>query len=85
MLKHDFSHLMSDSANDGVLSAVYLAVGVLDTFPFFLATQKDSPITLRPSCWASFCPLHSKWKSPSQSESAIQLPKSWFVWPACAH
>lgn len=48
MLKHDFSHLMSDSANDGVLSAVNLAAGILDTFPFFPATQKDSNITVRP-------------------------------------
>lgn len=48
MLKHGCSHLMSDSANDGVLSAVYLAAGILGTFPFFLATQKDSQITLRP-------------------------------------
>ena len=40
MLAKDFSHLMSHSANDSFLSAVHLAVGVLDKFPFFLAIQK---------------------------------------------
>lgn len=40
MLKCDFSHLMSHSANDSFLSAVHLAVGILDKFPFSLAAQK---------------------------------------------
>ena len=40
MLKRDLSHLVSHTANDSFLSAVHLAVGVLDKFPFSLAAQK---------------------------------------------
>ena len=38
--ERDFPHLMSYSVSDSFSSAVHLAAGILDTFPFFLATQK---------------------------------------------
>ena len=40
MLKHDFSHLISHSANGRYLSSVYLAAGILDTFFFFPGPAK---------------------------------------------
>ena len=48
MLKHDFSHLMSHSANDSFLFALHLAVGVLDKFPFSLAAQKKQSYYTKP-------------------------------------
>lgn len=86
MLKKDFSHLMSHSANDSFLFAVHLAVGVLDNFPFFPGYTKETIILCWGRCyWASLCPLHNESKIlagmrvlPSSPES----PETQRSWPA---
>lgn len=70
-----------------VFSAVYLAVGILDTFPFFLATQKDSPNTEATVAGLPSVPytVSGNLQARERMLFSSHPPKSWFVWPACAH